>query len=100
MIEHIVMWKFKENAEGKTKKENISIVKEALEKLPGIIPEIRFLEVRPDQSGDGQNYDAVLITKFDSFEHLNIYKAHPEHQKVSRYVGLTSEKRASVDYNL
>lgn len=34
MIKHIVMWKFKENAEGCTKDENIAKIKAMLEALP------------------------------------------------------------------
>ena len=100
MIKHIVMWKFKDSAEGKTKKENISIVKENLLKLPAIIDEIKFMSIHGDDSGSDDNFDAVLITEFENFEDLHTYKVHPEHQKVSQYVKLVSCSRASVDYNL
>ena len=40
MIKHIVMWKFKEEAEGKSRAENIAIVKADLEALKGVIPQI------------------------------------------------------------
>lgn len=40
MLKHIVMWKLKEFAEGKTKAENALIMKESLERLVGIVPEI------------------------------------------------------------
>jgi hypothetical protein len=48
MIKHIVMWKLEENAEGNTKLENAKIIKEKLEALVGIIPEIVELEVGID----------------------------------------------------
>ena len=38
MIRHIVMWKFKETAEGATKAENLHKVKGLLEALPDTIP--------------------------------------------------------------
>ena len=41
MIRHIVMWKFKEEAEGKTKRENMLFVKDQLYALPALIPEIK-----------------------------------------------------------
>ena len=40
MLKHIVMWKLKEFAEGKTKAENALIMKESLERLVGIVPEL------------------------------------------------------------
>ena len=45
MIRHIVMWKFKETAEGATKAENLHKVKGLLEALPDTIPVIRRMEV-------------------------------------------------------
>ena len=45
MLKHIVMWKLKEFAEGKTKAENALIMKESLERLVGIVPEIISLQV-------------------------------------------------------
>lgn len=99
MIRHIVMWKFKE-AEGRTGTEHAAWVKEQLLALPALIPQIREIEVQLDTSGSANNYDAVLITVFDNFEALGIYKTHPEHKKISSYVARMAEKRASVDYTL
>ena len=41
MIRHVVMWKFKENAEGKTKEENMAIVTEKLYALLPVISELK-----------------------------------------------------------
>ena len=41
MLKHIVMWKFKDFAEGKSKIENAQWMKEHLESLIGVIPEIK-----------------------------------------------------------
>lgn len=45
MIKHIVMWEFKDHAEGLTKEENISKVKSMLEALPEKIDFIREMHV-------------------------------------------------------
>ena len=45
MVKHIVMWKLKEEAEGKTKKENAEIIKSSLESLKNKISEIVEIEV-------------------------------------------------------
>ncbi len=45
MIEHVVMWKFADTAEGKTREENMAIVRERLFALPAIIPEIKFMQI-------------------------------------------------------
>ena len=41
MIRHVVMWKFKSEAEGKTKEENMTLVRDALYALVPIISEIK-----------------------------------------------------------
>lgn len=76
MIRHIVMWKFKEMAEGATKAENLRKVKSLLEALPDTIPFIRRMEVHLNENPNPKNYDAVLVSEFDSLEDLSAYTAH------------------------
>jgi hypothetical protein len=99
MIKHIVMWRFKEQAEGKTKKENIQIVKKDLEALAGVIPQIRELEVGVNINFQASTaYDAVLVSTFDSWEDLNAYRADPRHKKAASYNKLVRTERVVVDY--
>ena len=51
MIQHVVMWKFAEEAEGLTKAENMAWVKEHLTALIPIIPEIKKMEIGADIGG-------------------------------------------------
>ena len=46
MIRHVVMFQFKEEAEGRTKAENVAITKAMLEALPEKIDWIRTSQVR------------------------------------------------------
>lgn len=99
MIVHLVMWKFKESAEGCGRMENAARVKEKLEALTGVIPQIKSLEVRLNvNDSDPMAYDAVLISRFETMEDIELYKNHPEHKKVSAFCKLVRESRASVDY--
>ena len=98
MLRHIVMWKFKEEAEGKTRAENCHHVKELLEALPSRISVIRRLEVGLNEFRSPMSSDMVLIADFDSKEDLDIYAVHPEHVKVSEYVGKVRLDRTVVDY--
>ena len=100
MIQHVVMWKFAEEAEGKTKAENMRWVEEHLKALIPIIPEIKKLEIGADIGGTDMSYDMVLIMEFDSMEALHTYKVHPEHQKISQYVKKIRIARATVDRQL
>lgn len=100
MIKHIVMWKFKDHAEGLTKEENISKVKSMLEALPEKIDFIREMHVEINVNPKEGMYDAVLISAFDSIEDVEKYRVHPEHKKISSYVALIKIDRASVDYEV
>ena len=100
MIKHIVMWKFKDYAEGASKQENILKVKDMLEALPGKIDFIREMQVNINVNPKDSMYDAVLISAFDSLEDVERYRVHPEHKKISSFVSLIREGRASVDYEI
>ena len=100
MIKHIVMWKFKEFAQGATGKDNLEKVKRMLEQLPTKIDFIKEMEVHLNVNPKEGMYDAVLISVFDSLEDVNRYRVHPEHKKISDFVSLVRESRASVDYEI
>ena len=97
MIRHVVMWKFKETAEGRTKKENMDLVRERLLALPALIPQIKRLEVGFDKKGTDSSYDVMLLTEFDSMEALDEYIVHPDHKAVGPVVRSVTELRAVVD---
>ena len=98
MVKHIVMWRFRPEAEGKSKRENMEIVRDSLYALVPIIPEIKKMDVGFDLSGTDASADLCLITEFDSLETLKIYAEHPEHLKVGGYVRKVVETRTVLDY--
>ncbi|WP_094228574.1 Dabb family protein [Methanolobus psychrotolerans] len=98
MLKHIVMWKLKENAEDKSKIGNALLMKEMLETLKEVIPEIEDIEVGVNVNFSDESYDVVLYSKFRNEEALRIYQDHPEHQKVAEFVGKIKEERVVVDY--
>lgn len=100
MIKHIVMWKFKEFAQGRTKKDNLALVKSMLEELPSKIDFIRSMEVKMNVNPKEGTYDAVLISTFDSLEDVDKYRCHPDHVAISSYVKLVRESRACVDFEI
>ncbi len=100
MVRHIVMWKFKDSAEGKTKSENIALVRDSLYALVDIIDQIKKMEIGVDISGTDASMDLVLLTEFESVEDLNAYAVHPEHVKVAGYVRKVVESRVVLDYDM
>ena len=62
------MWKFKDEAEGLTKTENIQKVKSMLEALPQKIDFIREMHVEVNVNPKEGMFDAMLISAFDSID--------------------------------
>ena len=100
MIRHVVMWKLKDSAEGKTKAENIQWIREHLMALCSVIPQIKRMEIGTDMTGSETSMDLMLLTEFESAEDLKIYAVHPEHVKVATYVRAVALTRAVLDCEL
>ena len=47
---------------------------------------------------NGDNYDAMLISTFDSIENMEKYKVDPRHLEVSSLCKAIRISRASIDY--
>ncbi len=99
MLKHIVMWRFKDEANGNSKVENIEKFKGMLEGLVGVIDEIVSLKVGGNVIESDTASDLVLNSTFKSVEDLNAYNLHPEHQKVLAFGKEVICERRAVDYN-
>ncbi len=101
MIKHIVMWKLRDEANGKSKEENAVEFKEKLESLVPKIDAILSMEVGIGyQPAEGPVFDMVLTTTHESKEKLKEYAVHSEHQKVVEFAGSIVEERRVVDYEV
>lgn len=103
MIRHIVMFKFKESANGKTKQENLQEAKARMLALQDQIPELNRLEVLFGTEGQApSNYDYILVSDFDSLRQLDAYQKHPAHVAFGQFVKELREPdgRACIDYEI
>ncbi len=99
MVKHIVMWKLKETGGGRTKAENALLLKEKLEALPAVIPEIRRAEAGISFDDSAAAYDVVLCAEFGSVAALRAYQAHPEHQRlIHDFLNEIRIEKRVVDY--
>ncbi len=98
MLKHVVMWKLKSGAEGRTKQENAKLMKEKLENLQKMISEIEMIEVGININQSDAAFDVTLYSEFRDEEALVSYQKHPEHVKVADFVGKIVNERAVVDY--
>lgn len=93
MIHHIVMWKFRPGTEAEQDR-----FLEGLRGLQGVIPQLRTSQVARSVGAD--NYDAVLVSEFDSLEDLEAYKRDPRHVAVSALCKSIRTDRVAVDYEI
>ncbi|HLW07782.1 MAG TPA: Dabb family protein [Marinilabiliaceae bacterium] len=97
MIKHIVLFQFKEDPDVNARTKALKKIKKSLEALRGVVPELKYIEIGINENAN-EKYDLSLISEFESWEDLNAYVVHPEHQKVSATIRQTMEQRACVDY--
>ena len=100
MIKHIILWRFKDIAEGLTKQENVLKVKAMLEDMRGKIPGMLKLEVGINFEGSDSASDISLYSEFESREALEAYQIHPVHMKVKEFIPLVRTERRVVDYEV
>lgn len=98
MVKHIVFWKLKEQADGRSKAENAQLIKEKLEALKGQVDGLINIEVGINFV-DG-NYDVALYSELATREALDAYQNHPKHQAILPFVRGVVEDRKAVDYEV
>ncbi|MFI3331117.1 MAG: Dabb family protein [Rikenellaceae bacterium] len=97
MLKHIVMWRLKENALGKTKQENSLWIKESLEALVGQIPELISAKVGIN-ANENELCDVVLVSEVKDFDDLKAYATNPLHVAVGAELKQMCESRIAADY--
>lgn len=101
MIRHIVMFRFHEEADGRSKQANLEIAKKMLEDLMGVVPTLITMKVSLNSiQASKDNYDLVLDSEFENMEGLQEYVVHPAHKKVGEFMQKVRETRASIDFEV
>lgn len=97
MIRHVVMWKLNAT-EPAAKEAAVAEIAGALEPLVGVVPGLHSLIVRPNVAFPDTNYDAVLVSDFDSVAALEAYQVHPEHVVAAAVPRAHAASRVTVDF--
>jgi hypothetical protein len=94
MLTHIVIWKYKPEADAEQRSEHVALLK----RLPGIIPEIQSFSVGFDVLRLPRSYHTGLVAVFRDRAGLEAYTVHPDHIAVADFGRAISEHVASVDF--
>ena len=97
MIRHAIMWKFVDEYEGMNKDEIMDAIEEKFAHLKVVIPQIKAMSVERDILRSERSFDMIYITEFESLEALEVYRVHPEHVKVAKFIGAVRSAQAVTD---
>jgi hypothetical protein len=95
MLKHIVFMKFKATV---TTSE-IEEIKQGLESLPAVIPEIKGFEFGQDILHTERSWDFALVSTFENVDAMKRYQVNPDHQVVVKKVRAISDSLVVVDFN-
>jgi hypothetical protein len=98
MLRHIVFWKIKEEALGKSRAELLVEMRRQLESLSGLVPGLLHLEVGGNIQTGEMAADLCLYTEFADEAALESYQVHPQHQDVVSFIKQVISERRVVDY--
>jgi quinol monooxygenase YgiN len=98
VVRHLVLWKLKPEAHGRSAAENARAIKEKLEGLRGRVPGMLRIEVGIDFSRTENSSDVALYSEFESRAALDAYQVHPEHKAVMPFILEARSERRLCDY--
>ena len=98
ILKHVVMWRFKDEAEGRTREENMRYCAERLRGLVGVAPTLMKLEIGEDELHSPASFDMALICDFVNLEGMLAYRDFPQHREISAYIGKVTKERVVSDF--
>jgi len=102
MIKHIVMMKFFDEGDGRSKKDNLAIAKSIVDDFVPKIKEIKEMKcgINFYNLDSPKAFDIVLDSIFESIEDIEAYKIHPLHLELVDFLNKVRDTTYYVDYKL
>jgi hypothetical protein len=100
MIRHIVIWNFKDHAEGADKAANLQKAQTLLLSCAQVVPGIRAFEVATATPGMDCTNDLVLHMLLDDAQVLAAYQNHPQHLAIKPFMKAVVNERHCMDFTV
>lgn len=101
MVKHLVLWKMKPVADGRTGKENAEVLVHKLNALRSLLTFAVSIEAGVNFNSSEAAYDVGLYSAFKTREDLETYQKHPAHVKIAEWVsGGIAESRVVADFEI
>lgn len=98
MVKHVIMFKFKEEFEGKSKAENAAKVADMSRALMGKIDSLRSSATNLNCVPGPINYDLVIELSFDDLAGMQEFHVHPLHMELVKFADAATDSICAVDY--
>ena len=98
MIRHIIMFKFTDVKNDVDRLEKAEKMKVLFSPLKSKIEVVQSYEFGINSKKTDYSYDVVIISEYKTWEDLNTYIKHPEHQKAISFCKDIKKEKAVVDY--
>jgi hypothetical protein len=100
MFKHIVLWKLKDTANGKSRTENARLMKERFEEMANMLDGLRTLEVGINVLHGDEAADVALYMEFESRGAYEAYAVHPAHKALVTFIREVRVERRVIDYEV
>lgn len=99
MYKHLVLWKLKPEAHGRTKAENAQLIKDKIESLQHSIPEIEFVDIGINMGNYGASfYDVGMFITFKNEVDFLKYIKYKSHDEAVAFIQSVMEAEEIVDF--
>jgi hypothetical protein len=98
MIRHIIMFKLTDVKDDDDRLQKVSKIKATFSPLRNILNVVESYEVAINSKKTDFSYDLAIISEYNTWEDLEIYLNHPEHQNAISLCKDIKKEKAVVDY--
>ena len=98
MVRHIIMFKFIDVKDPDDCMQKANRLKAAFAPLRNIINVVESYEVAINEKSTDFSYDVAIISEYNTWNDLETYLNHPEHQKAISSCKDIKKEKAVLDY--
>jgi len=98
MIRHIIMFKLTDVKDNEDRMQKVDKIKSAFMPLRNIINVVESYEIAINKRDTEFSYDIAIISEYITWNDLETYLKHPEHQKAIEICKDIKKDKAVIDY--
>jgi hypothetical protein len=99
MFRHVVIWTFPEEADGRSRADNVHEAMHLLGRCAEL-PGVQRYELGADEVGTAASAHLVLVSDFDDVAAYDAYIVHPWHEEAKAFFARTRDSVRMVDYEI